>query len=278
MYRAILPALALILTLGCSGPAEQGRVTHERLHGVLWMQTSAEYVACATQTYQTASSILDEALADSSWTACMEQQPGHEKLPPAVILDVDETVLDNTAFEARLIKQNAEFDPDIWWPWCREAKAPPVPGSLTFLREAKAKGVAIFYVTNRSHEIKEATLENLQRFNFPDSDDPTHLLTKNEQEGWGSDKATRRAHVANTHRVVMLFGDNFNDFASRTRVPPEARVRSAERYHDMWGRKWFMLPNPDYGDWEGALWDFERPEADSTRLRIKYSRLNTLED
>src|SRR6056297_1827847 len=104
----------------------------EKLHAVLWTQTAAEFDALALQTYAAARDALADALADPDWTAAPEQvgMEGFETLPPAVVLDVDETVLDNSAYEARLIEDDAIFDRETWSAWVEEEAAPPVPGAL----------------------------------------------------------------------------------------------------------------------------------------------------
>src|SRR5215203_940023 len=96
-----------------SSPATQPRAAaanetrpHENLNAVAWMQTSLEYQASAVQAYRLAARQLDEALADRSWTAAIEQTGDASKLPPAVVLDIDETVLDNSPFQARVVRNN----------------------------------------------------------------------------------------------------------------------------------------------------------------------------
>ncbi|MBU0693012.1 hypothetical protein KKH18_14515 [bacterium] len=283
--KYLILLLNILLLTGCTAekkadhecPGTCSRKTHELLHANLWMQTSAEYTAVCMQTYGTAQALLPVALADSSWTACIEQGENYAALPPAIVLDVDETVLDNTAFESRLILTNDHYRKENWIPWCNEAKAPAMAGVKEFLVKADELGVAIFYLTNRGSDVEEATRENLIKEGLPFDTEGDHLLTKGEKEDWGSDKGSRRKHIAETHRVIMLFGDNFNDFAPETQVSPEARVDLAVSYADRWGTKWFMLPNPDYGDWEAAFYGYKWPETDKEQLEIKYKALKTLE-
>lgn len=243
----------------------------ELLNATLWMQRSAEYAAVSRQTYRAAAGALDEALADSSWTALPSQarEGGYHGLPPAVILDVDETVLDNSPFQARLVLQGREFDPEIWGEWVREARAEPVPGALRFAREADRRGVAVFYVTNRDHALEPPTRRNLEELGFPLVEGEDRILTVGERPEWGSDKVDRRAAVAAGHRVLLVMGDDLNDFLPEARGSLEERDGAAARHQGRWGRQWFVLPNPAYGSWERAAYGSrgDLPPAEKRRLK-----------
>jgi 5'-nucleotidase (lipoprotein e(P4) family) len=129
----------LMLLLFCGGCSEV-RDSHELLHSLLWMRTSAEYHVLSVMTYQRARDALDRALIDTRSTASIEQTGDFQHLPPAVILDLDETVLDNSPFEARLIAQRTTFNQPMWEQWVQEASAQAVPGVLEFIAEARKKG------------------------------------------------------------------------------------------------------------------------------------------
>ncbi|MBK9999242.1 MAG: hypothetical protein IPO99_19420 [Nitrospira sp.] len=128
-----------MLLLFCGGCSEV-RDSHELLHSLLWMRTSAEYHVLSVMTYQRARDALDRALIDTRSTASIEQTGDFQHLPPAVILDLDETVLDNSPFEARLIAQRTTFNQPMWEQWVQEASAQAVPGVLEFIAEARKKG------------------------------------------------------------------------------------------------------------------------------------------
>ena len=110
-------------------PPATERHTHENLNGLLWMQTAAEYHALALQAYRLATVQLDAAVRDRHWTAAVEQTGDPSSLPPAVVLDLDETVLDNSAFEARRISNGDVFSEEKWNQWCEERTAKAIPGS-----------------------------------------------------------------------------------------------------------------------------------------------------
>jgi acid phosphatase len=260
-------------------PVVERGLTHVGLDAVLWAQTSAEYYASTEQTYRLARVRLDEALRPENavWTAELEQVRDYADLPPAVVLDVDEGVLDTTSFQARIVKRHGRFRLAAWNDWVREEKGRAVPGALEFAKYAHAKGVRIFYVTNRAHEVETATRRNLQELGFPVDEDGGNILSKNERAEWGSDKGSRRKFIAARYRIVLIAGDDLNDFLSGSRLKPRERVALAKRWRSNWGTKWIMLPNPIYGGWERSLYEFNNQLTPSEILRRKHSQLETLE-
>ncbi|MGI9038293.1 MAG: 5'-nucleotidase, lipoprotein e(P4) family [Gemmatimonadota bacterium] len=242
------------------------------LDAALWMQTSGEYEALTRQTWGAASRRLAEAVSDSSWTALLEQGEGYEALPTAAIVDVDETVLDNSPYAARLIEDHQRYSDASWGQWVNEAKARAIPGALDFARTAADLGVTVFYVTNRAASLENGTRRNLEAMGFPFTGEIDVLLLKDERPDWGSDKTTRRAFVAQDYRVVVVAGDDLNDFMSGVRgVSRDERARLVERNADLWGTGWFVFPNPTYGSWESTLLDgLERPSPeDVTRRKLE---------
>lgn len=199
---------------------------------------------------------LPRSLADSAWTAALEQTGDYARLPPAVIVDVDETALDNSPFEARMVRRGIEFEPEAWSAWVEEAAAAPVPGALAFAREADRLGVTVFYVTNRDAPLEAATRRNLAAAGFPLAEGPDVVLARGEREAWTSDKASPRAAVAERFRVLLVVGDDLGDFAP-ARVPLEERAALVRNHADRWGERWIVLPNPMYGSWQSALVGFE---------------------
>lgn len=235
-------------------------VQHDNLNAVLWVQTAAEYVGLTSQAYTTGQLALDEALEDPTWTAATEQSKrgGFGELPPAVILDVDETVLDNSAFQARLIQSGKSYSSASWAAWCAEEAAPAVPGALNYCKEAAARGITVFYLTNRKASEEAATRNNLKKLGFPFAGKTDVILTRGEQPDWASsDKTPRREFIAKNYRILQLVGDNLGDFLEAEGTPQE-RVAAANRYADYWGMRWIVLPNPTYGNWEGALFGGDR--------------------
>lgn len=251
-------------------PAAAG-APHENLNAVLWVQTALEYEATALQAYRLAQLQLDAALADPSWTAAIERSEEASNLPPAVVLDIDETVLDNSYYQARMIRDNTAYSEATWGPWVMEMRATAIPGAVEFTQYAATKGVTVFYITNRTANLEEATRKNLVALGFPVSTDQDTVLTRGERKEWSaSAKGPRRAHVASTHRILLLIGDDLGDFVVDASGTPQERRARAAPYEDRWGRRWIMLPNPTYGSWERAIVGSEQEHLAARRRALRY--------
>jgi acid phosphatase len=168
-----------------------------------------------------------------------------------------------------VILEGGAFDPESWGEWVNEAQAPPVTGAREFLAFADSLGVEVFYVTNRDAPLEPATRRNLEAAGLPVDSLLDTVLTRGEREGWASDKTSRRESVAERYRIVLLVGDDFNDFVA-ARLPRADRDQLVERYADRWGERWIVLPNPTYGSWETALYGGgELTAEDRARLRLE---------
>jgi 5'-nucleotidase (lipoprotein e(P4) family) len=243
-------APAAVAPAGPGSPARSARDSHEDLHAVLWMQTAAEYAALTTAIYARALPVLDRALQDRAWTAAVEQTGAYQDLPPAVIVDLDETVLDNSAFQGQLVRDRASYTEAAWADWERLAQAGAVPGAQAFIHGAEQRGVRVFYVSNRDVAAEDSTVANLRALGLETT--PGDLLLPGEN-GWTPDKSGRRAFVAERHRVLMIAGDDLGDFVTVARLSPAERGAVADRYADRWLERWVLLPNPSYGSWLRAL-------------------------
>lgn len=268
--------LALVIILTQASCHSSNPLRHPTTSATLWVQNAAEYQALTTTIYKTASNFLEKALNDSGWTAAVEQSAqSASAMAPAIIIDVDETVLDNAPFQARMIKQQSSFDPGAWNDWVMEAQANPVPGALNFLKEADQLGIAIFYITNREAAVEEGTQKNLQKMGFPLSPEEDRILSKGEHPDWTSSKVNRRAEVAAKYRILMLIGDDLNDFIAAKNISRQKREALVRKYSEYWGQKWFILPNPVYGSWEEALINFADDLTDTEEMRRKLQQLET---
>jgi acid phosphatase len=226
------------------------RDTHEVLNSVLWVQTSAEFWALTSTTYASAQAVLAQAKIQKSWSAALEQQPGYESLPPAVIMDLDETVLDNSPSEAQLVLDRTVYQQDAWNAWVHTVAAAAIPGAQSFISGAEKTGVKVFFVTNRTLSEQEDTLKNLAALGITAADDTVLCSGEN---GWTSDKTARRAEIAKAYRILLLVGDDMNDFVSTATLTPPQRLALAKTHADRWGKSWILLPNAMYGSWERAL-------------------------
>lgn len=239
------------------------QVSMDTLNAVAWTQTSVEYRACAMQAWLAAHRVLPQALKKKNWTAAIEQTGRFKKLPPAIIVDIDETVLDNSPVQVRfLLEGDGRYNTKQWERWTSEAKARPVTGAVEFLKEAASRGVTVFYVSNRGAKENAGTKANLEAHGFPVTAEARgglgdSVLLREEREGWSGDKSSRRAAVAAHYRVILLCGDDLGDFMP-ARKPREEREKDAAPYMSWFGERWIVLPNPMYGSWEDTLSGFDR--------------------
>jgi len=225
----------------------------KNLNAVLWMQTSAEYQMLCQQVFKDAYTHLKKGLKNSTWTAALEQIDHYETLPPAIIVDVDETILDNSPFQAKLIKERRYFSTQLWHKWVERAEAKPIPGAKHFIEKVKELGVKVFYVTNR--ELKTPTVVNLRQEIDPNIT-ANEVFCKNEKPAWTSNKTSRRREIARSYRIILLVGDDYNDFTYLGKLSPQMRKEKAKLYADKWGEQWFILPNPSYGHFVDALQNY----------------------
>ncbi|MGH8053637.1 MAG: 5'-nucleotidase, lipoprotein e(P4) family [Stenotrophomonas sp.] len=267
-----LLAGAVLSLAACSSPARLTRVSpppapveaapangaNDNLNAVLWVQRSQEYRASTLQTWAMAAAQLDRALADPTWTALLPDEGGNHqsgKLKPAVVVDVDETVLDNSPYQARLVRDGSSYNDATWEAWVDEQKAEPVPGAVQFAQAAAAKGVTMIYISNRTAAMKDVTIANLRKVGLPVADDSVYLGLGTPVPGCtehGSEKGCRRQLVAQNYRVLMQVGDQFTDFLQVEDNTLAARDALLDKHQRWIGSRWWILPNPTYGGWEGA--------------------------
>ncbi|MGE0706858.1 MAG: 5'-nucleotidase, lipoprotein e(P4) family [Planctomycetota bacterium] len=272
---------ALLAVAGCAAPPPAPPPTQQPvaratqgadpgLNAVLWAQRAVEHDVAVHEAYALATLRLEDALQDPTWTAALEHGQDSLGLPPAVILDADETVLDNSAFQARLATDGADFDPKRWAAWVQEQAAPALPGAKEFVARARARGVAVFFVTNR--KLEAPTVANIVAAVDPLAT-PETVLCKGEQADWGSDKTSRRALLAKTHRIVLLIGDDYNDFTELGQLGPDERRAAALAQRERWGRQWILIPQAMYGNWERALYGYDGRLSAADKLRRKLAQL-----
>ena len=251
----------------------------DNLNAVVWMQASVEYRLLAGQTWRAALTQLDRAIKTPSWDALTADDRAGAPiagLPPAVIVDVDETVLDNSPYQARLIRDGKRYDEFTWAQWVKEEAAQPVPGALEFARAAAARGVTIYYLSNRAADLNAETLANLRKVGFPVKDDSQFLglgTFVKDCEDIGTEKTCRRRLVGQTHRVLLQVGDQIGDLATVLANTPEGREQAVRPYLGWVGERWFILPNPSYGSWEPALFNNDWSQAEGERRRQKEAAL-----
>lgn len=240
------------------------------LNAVLWMQRSVEYRASALTAFALARIRLDQALTDPSWTAAPREQTGaYQSLPPAIILDVDESILDNSGYQAWMTLKGTSFDPKTWNAYVKTVTSQPIPGALEFANYADSKGVKVFYISNRTADEEAATRKNLEKFGFPMGGNVDTMLMTHKQADWGSAKGTRRAYIAKSYRILINVGDNLGDFVDEYRGSETERLKIMEDNKARWGREWIMIANPSYGSFESAPYghDFKRSDGEKRKLK-----------
>ena len=265
--------LLITITYGYSYASEEDKSFQEQsMLSVLYVQTSTEFAANNIQTFNNASKALDMALQDKTWTAALEQKNNFSSKKPAIIVDVDETVLDNSSFQSRTILSGLSY-PNGWAKWVNESKASAVEGVYEFLHHVNDNDVKIFYVTNRLESFREPTIKNLKRLGLPFDDNKNTLLMRVDENV--RDKTERRRNIADDYRIVLLVGDQLTDFISTKEayVFHSDRKKLAKKYSDMWGSKWFMITNPTYGRWELSIYD-KMPKSEDEAIQKRKETLN----
>jgi acid phosphatase len=251
------------------------RPSDATINATLWEQTSAEYVAITREVYGTAQRNLDAAIADPSWSALASPAPP-AGAKPAIILDVDETVLDTSSNQGDQIKSGTGYNAERWHLFTLSGKEVPIDAARDFLNEADRRGVAVFYVTNRVANEEDALRKWLHEHHYPLASDHDNLLMRSERPEWEpSDKTPRRNFVGSQYRVIMLIGDDLNDFVPANGVSLENRASLVRNNAANWGRSWYILPNPTYGSWERSLLGNTTGMSDCDQLEKKKTLVRT---
>ena len=216
-------------------------VNSGKVWAALYQQRAAEYKALCFQAYNIARFRVDEAVKHRT------------KKPLAIVTDIDETLLDNSPYDADRAIHNLDYTAKTWKQWTAKAIADTVPGAPSFFKYAASKGIHVFYITNRDEDERDATLKNLQLYHLPNADN-THLLLKNGL----SSKENRRQMVSKKYHIVLLCGDNLPDFDALYDNNPSEQTRTAVtgKLRKQFGSRYIVIPNPSYGDFEGAMLKF----------------------
>lgn len=251
----ILGIICFTLISSCNRPqsvtqSEKSSNDH-LLAATLYQQQAAEYRALCYQAYNIAHRNMD-AIYDTATNLSSL----------AIVMDLDETVLDNSAYEAQSILDSLAY-PKGWDAWMYAASAKALPGAVDFIKSVREKGVQVFYITNRREKYREATLVNLQNLGIAPADS-NHLLLRGEQ----STKEPRRQKVLREFKIVMLFGDNLVDFAAAFDGTQSSsrRAEVADSLQDVFGSRFIVFPNVMYGDWLNAITDYDNSLTQQQKL------------
>lgn len=234
----------------------------EKATAVLWFRYAAESRALYYQAYNIATWRLAQAVANSCDT---------NKL--AVIMDIDETILDNTPFQAFLIAHGTNFNESAWNAWAKQARSQALPGATNFLQYAHSCNVDIFYLSNRSTNLFEVTQTNLENLGFP-CVNKAHLLLQQTNEG----KEPHRQWIEKNYEVVLLMGDYLDDLSSVGANTVKDRFAWADTNQQNFGSNYIVLPNPMYGNWEDPIYKTEKnpKPSEQDKIEIRWQKLRDL--
>lgn len=241
----------------------QFQIREYSVQSVMWQQNAAEYRALCYQAFNLAKLRLDYFLDNLEDT---------EK-KPAIVSDIDETLLDNSPYNAKMIERDAEYNQEEWKEWTDLAEAKAIPGAVEFFNYAKSRGVEIFYVTNRHISEKETTSKNMEIAGFPNASSENLFL----RDKSGS-KSSRFKRVQENYNVLLYFGDNLSDFKS-----DEFRIDSSEKRNNLvdelrndFGNRYIVLPNPMYGDWESrGIYEGNHEWTEAEKDSLRRAKLRT---
>lgn len=248
-------------------PMVQATADNEyQVGAVLYMQKAAEYRALTYQAFNLARWQLD---ADLDKKNEKKLPKADQKRPRAVVVDIDETVLDNSPAQAYNIRNRQAFVLKDWYAWGEMRKAKAIPGAVDFLNYANSKGVKVFYVSNRDEVQKQATMDNLKSAGFADITPDNVVLRTTD-----SSKEARRQAILQKYRIVILMGDNLDDLSNVFEKRSVAdRFAEVDKIKTDWGKRFIVLPNAMYGTWENAVYEYGR----LTDAQKAEKRLNSLE-
>jgi len=305
----LICALVCAVFAGCAGAPSP------ELDAVFWHQKAPEYQASTINVFSHARLRLDQALADPQWTAAVEQMDDAEPLPDktAIILDIDETVLNNSPLYARKAKDAAYDIGKGWSDWTAEARAIALAGAVDFIKYALKRDVAVFFVSNRSCDQDDATRKNMTDVGFPSEgiffvsrntafDDPDAVISCPQMESyaqevlgvsdpvWTLAKSRRRAAIAKKYRILLLFGDSQGDFYNplpgsgiseeerkrilQAHLTPAEREDIQRKYGHYFKNRWMALPNAMYGSWLSGYLGYENLNA-KEQVRRQLELLST---
>lgn len=242
------------LSLGLGIATQAPNKQEHALDANLYMQTSAEYRAVCLQTYNWAGERLAQRLAT---------QPAGAKRP-AVIMDMDETVVDNAAYQSFLDKADLNYSDAAWERYEKDfpTEVRLIPGAKSFVDRARSLGVSVVFLSNRLTKYQDSAIAALKHNGIEVPNPEDTLLLKDAT----SDKTVRRAAVAEKFNIVMLVGDNLRDFSEEfvaSKLDYKEAANRKQEIGDRWakvdsnahrfGAEWIILPNPVYGEWQRPL-------------------------
>ncbi len=252
----ILIVTSIAVSSCCKEPASQpkkNKSSEYMLLSTAWYQISAEKKALYHQAYNIAKMRIDQIAKQE-----------HEK-QPAVVLDIDETVLDNSPYQGWCIENDSTFSKKSWDRWVRKAKAEALTGAKSFTKYAKEKGVEVIYISNRHVSQLQPTIENMQAKGFPNAAGEFIFLKDST-----SNKSYRRDKVSQKYEIALLVGDNLGDFDHLYDTRKNGNAHKVlQEQKDLFGKKFIVLPNPMYGKWERPVQKMKGDYLENLKKQLK---------
>lgn len=240
--------------------AEQVKYLDGTASALQYQYVSGEVEALQYQTYNLAAEKIKSIAKSYKETKSM-----------AVVLDLDETVLNNYGSEIGDYIEGKPYAQDRWTAWVLKEKGTIIPGADTFLNTVKSLGIQIYYISNRSAAEQDATIDNLIKLGLPNAD-KEHVLVKTDS----SSKQARVDAVAKTNNIIMYVGDNLGDFPSDFyKKLNDERKEIVEKNKDKFGTQYIILPNAVYGDWDNATFSYDYTKTDAQKIQDRIDALKT---
>jgi 5'-nucleotidase (lipoprotein e(P4) family) len=254
--------LIVLLTIGCNQNSHKD-YNHNNLDqehlvtATLWYQHSPE----AKSLYYQGFNVAKERVLE------FKNKPGEK--PKAIVVDLDETMIDNSPFQGRVIETGVGYSPEIWAKWTDRAMAKALPGAVEFTHFCDSVGVEIFYLSNRTTKELESTMQNLNSLGFSFVK-PENMVLKDSISG----KEPRRKSVAKKYDIILLLGDNLNDFSDVFESRGDDWGLSiVDKYKEEFGRRFIVFPNPMYGEWEKNIFDHEKNLNNQTKFKKRREKI-----
>ena len=254
----LILGITIILNSCQQNSFEESKSQDHLIMSTLWYQKSGEMKAIYYQCFNWAKLRVDMAMVESN-----------TETKKAVIVDIDETMLDNSPFETNCISTGKGYSKETWSKWTSQINAKALPGAVEFSKYAESKGVEVFYVSNRSVDDFDVTLKNLQKENFAFADS-SHLFLKSNT----SSKKPRRDIIRENYEIVLLIGDNLGDFSE---IFEDRSINYGfdivEENSENFGKIFIVLPNPMYGNWEYEVFDNKKHLSNEEKYLLRKSKL-----
>ncbi|MCO5799712.1 MAG: 5'-nucleotidase, lipoprotein e(P4) family [Dolichospermum sp. OL03] len=269
---ALVPVLLVSQLQQDTAEITTKQLNQQGMLAVNWVQQSGEYRALTYQAFNLAKLTFD--IAKSKKIA-----------RPAIIVDIDETVLDNSPYQAGLLDSNKGYETTTWNQWIKAEKAKAVPGAVEFVNYVNKNGGKVFFISNRNaksvktskiNDLEISTIKNLKEVGFTGVNENTVLLKgefskiinskEDNSKQWRVDAVKNGSADKTKYTIVALIGDNLNDFDETAGNNNQQRRNFVDKNRNFYGmlnatnkeviqRAYIAISNPMYGNWETGMYN-----------------------